>query len=154
MSEEPLNLNPETYPNFGKAENVDFFKNIWDAPVEEKAKYADAICKRYHNNKEFLDNNGLTELLNAIHTTPNESSVTIPLNNTALGNIAYLSLNAPEPYATTAKMLLEAIRANTKAHSAYQDRYMSDNFKYIIILLDAIFLYIIANYIFTTLLGK
>jgi hypothetical protein len=173
--EDPLNLDPETYPNFGKAENVNFSKNIWDAPIEEKARYADAICKRYHANKEFLDDVvGLDKYIKIYTSTKDElynlasdpnnldfsadlffNHPSRPLNNTALGNIAYLSLHSPEPYASKAKIVLEAIRTNKEAHTAYPNRYHFVIYvDYILIPLAAIGLYKASRYIFTNLLSK
>jgi hypothetical protein len=97
-----LDLNPMSYQYFGLEANIDYNKNIWNDSIEEKSRYADAICRKYVDNVEFLKKQFSKPLI-----LDNDN---IPLLNTgSLGNIAFLALNSPEPYKTFAKSRLEQI---------------------------------------------
>jgi hypothetical protein len=61
---------------------------IWELPIEEQAKYADDIPKFYINNDDFHRNQLSFDKRRNYEIW----------DDIAIGNLAYLSLNAPEEY--------------------------------------------------------
>ena len=87
----PEDLFPGNYPNYGCSNKINtkncktVDKLIGKLDIKRYSEYADAICRRFYNNKDFLD----FQLENFSDRRTNITSV---------GNLAFLSLYAPVPY--------------------------------------------------------
>jgi hypothetical protein len=96
-----MSQNPADYPNYGLSHSIEELQrkqnSILDLPLEEQAQYADAICRNFASDIVFHQQqlNGFGE--NNFHMW----------NTTSIGNIAYMSLHAPEPYKQQYKKIFE-----------------------------------------------
>jgi hypothetical protein len=79
------------------------FKTVHLLPLEKQAQYADAVC-RQHCRDHFT----LEESLG--NADPADLSQYKNFNLASVGNLAYIALNSPEPYATHALDLLNGFK--------------------------------------------
>lgn len=84
-------LFPGNYPNYGCSSKITakncrtVDKLIGKLDIKRYSEYADAICRRFYNNKDFLD----FQLQNLSDKRTNITSI---------GNLAFLALYSPSPY--------------------------------------------------------
>lgn len=67
------------------------------------AKYADAVCRKYASDINFLNNQfSDEEMAKTDHKMEN-------MNPTSFGNIAYIIVNSPSPYKDRAQKMLDSM---------------------------------------------
>ncbi len=86
IDEVALQLSPASYPNYGNytSESVPL-NELAARPIEEQAKFSDAICRRYAKNPIF------GEMQKGAWQLPTYDE----LNETSIGNAAFMKIHNP-----------------------------------------------------------
>jgi len=92
--------------------DLDYSKNIWHSSIEEQSTFADAVCRMNVSNLPFLKIQYESAVL--------DKSEMSGINNTGIGNYAFLALNSPDEYKGKYKKLLDALLDNDKIFANYQ----------------------------------
>jgi hypothetical protein len=98
-NDEALMTIPPMYKNCGMVFPALSLRDVINLPLEQQAKQADAVTRRYVRNKKFLD--GQFDDFDKGIDAATAMGID-PYNATSIGNIAYLVLHSNDPRALAA----------------------------------------------------